>query len=74
VVATSASGGITATEVVPAGGSAHASDITPTPDARGDTGGVSSSNPPPALEETKVVLGRRLQSGAEPKAAPAPLP
>jgi hypothetical protein len=35
---------------------------------------VSSSNPPPAPEETEVVLGRRLQSGAEPKAAPAPLP
>jgi hypothetical protein len=39
-----------------------------------DAGGASSSNPPPTLEETNVIFGRRLRSGAEPKAAPVPLP
>jgi hypothetical protein len=46
----------------------------PTPDVGGDTGGASSSNPLPALEEMEVVFGRRLQSGAEEEAAPIPLP
>jgi hypothetical protein len=36
--------------------------------------GASSSNPPPTPEETKVIFGRRLWSGAEPEAAPVPLP
>jgi hypothetical protein len=69
-----ASGGVAATEEVPAGGSAPASDIAPTLDAGGDTGGASRSNPLPTPEETKVVFGRRLRSGAEPEAAPVPLP
>jgi hypothetical protein len=56
------------TEEVPAGGS------VPTPDTGGDTGGMSSSNPPPAREEMEVVFGRRLRSGAEEEAAPVPLP
>jgi hypothetical protein len=34
--------------------------FVPTPDTRGDAGGVSSSNPPPAPEEMEVVFGRRL--------------
>jgi hypothetical protein len=49
-------------------------DIAPTPDVVGDTGGMSSSNPPPAPEEMEVVFGRRLRSGAEEEAAPIPLP
>jgi hypothetical protein len=55
-------------EEVPAGGSA------PTPDSGGDTGGVSSSNPPLAPEEMDVVFGRQLWSGAEQEATPIPLP
>jgi hypothetical protein len=55
-------------EEVPAGGS------VPTPDTGGDTGGVSSSNPPPAPEEMEVVFGWRLRSGVEQEAAPVPLP
>jgi hypothetical protein len=46
----------------------------PTPAVEGDTGGASSSIPPPTLEETEVVFGRRLGSGAELEAAPVPLP
>jgi hypothetical protein len=53
---------------VPAGG------FVPTPDTGGDTGGASSSNPPPALEEMEVVFGRRLRSGAEQEAASVPVP
>jgi hypothetical protein len=63
-----ASSGVAAVEKVPAGGSA------PTPNTRGDTGGVSSSIPPPSPEEMEVVFGRRLRSGAEREAAPVPLP
>jgi hypothetical protein len=37
-------------------------------------GGVASSNPPPTPEETEVIFGRWLRSGAEPEAAPIPLP
>jgi hypothetical protein len=44
---------------------------TPTPTIEGD---ASSSIPPPTPEETEVVFGRWLRSGAEPEAAPAPLP
>jgi hypothetical protein len=33
------------------------SDIAPTPDTRGDTGGASSSNLPPTPEEMEVVFG-----------------
>jgi hypothetical protein len=40
----------------------------PTPAIEGDTGGAST------LEKTGVVFGRRLRSGAEPEAAPVPLP
>jgi hypothetical protein len=39
-----------------------------------DAGGASSSIPPPTLEETEVIFGRRLQSGAELEAASIPLP
>jgi hypothetical protein len=39
-----------------------------------DVGGASSSNPPPTLEETEVIFGRRLRSGAELEEAPVPLP
>jgi hypothetical protein len=47
-------------EEAPVGGSTPASDIAPTPDVGGDTGGASSSNPVPAPEEMEVVFGRRL--------------
>jgi hypothetical protein len=46
----------------------------PTSAIEGDAGSMSSSIPPPTLEETEVVFGRRLQSGAEPDVAPIPLP
>jgi hypothetical protein len=46
----------------------------PTPAIEGDAGGTSSSILPPTPEETEVVFGRRLRSGAEPEAAPVPLP
>jgi hypothetical protein len=46
----------------------------PTPAIEGDAGGASSSIPPPTLEEMKVVFGWWLWSGAEPEAAPVPLP
>jgi hypothetical protein len=39
-----------------------------------DAGGASSSIPPPTPEETEVIFGRRLRSGAEPEAALVPLP
>jgi hypothetical protein len=55
-------------EEAPVGGS------TPPPDAGGDVGGTSSSNPLPAPEEMEVVFGRRIRSGAEQEAAPVPLP
>jgi hypothetical protein len=40
----------------------------------GDTGGASSSIPPPTLEEPEVILGWRLRSSAEPEVVPTPLP
>jgi hypothetical protein len=40
----------------------------------GDAGDASSSISPPTLEETEVVFGWRLRSGAELEAAPVPLP
>jgi hypothetical protein len=46
----------------------------PTPAIEGEAGGASSSIPLPTLEKTEVVFGRRLRSGAEPEAAPVPLP
>jgi hypothetical protein len=46
----------------------------PTPAIEGDAGGVSSSITPPTPEEMEVVFGRWLRSGAEPEAAPVPLP
>jgi hypothetical protein len=63
-----ASGGVAVAEEVPIGG------FAPTPDTRGDTGGMSNFNPLPAPEEMEVVFGRRLRSGAEQEAAPVPLP
>jgi DNA repair exonuclease SbcCD ATPase subunit len=39
-----------------------------------NAGGASSSNPLPTPEETEVIFRRRLRSGAEPEAAPVPLP
>jgi hypothetical protein len=44
------------------------------PTIEGDAGGTSSSIPLPTLEETEVVFGRRLRSGAEPDVTPIPLP
>jgi hypothetical protein len=35
---------------------------------------ASISIPPPTPEETEVVFGRRLRSGAEPEVALVPLP
>jgi hypothetical protein len=46
----------------------------PTPAIEGDVGGASSSILPPTLEETEVVFGRRLRSGAKPDVVPIPLP
>jgi hypothetical protein len=46
----------------------------PTLASEGEAGGASSSIPLPTLEETEVVFGWRLRSGAEPEAAPVPLP
>jgi hypothetical protein len=46
----------------------------PAPAIEVDAGGTSSSVPPPTPEETEVIFGRRLRSGAEPEAAPVPLP
>jgi ribonucrease Y len=40
----------------------------------GDVRGASSSIPPRTPEQTEVIFGRRLRSGAEPEAAPVPLP
>jgi chromosome segregation ATPase len=39
-----------------------------------DTGGASSSIPPPTPKEPEVILGRQLWSSAEPEAASTPLP
>jgi hypothetical protein len=55
-------------------GSGGGGPNAPTPAIEGDAGGASSSIPPPTLEETEVVFGRRLRSDAEPEAAPVPLP
>jgi hypothetical protein len=46
----------------------------PVPAIEVDAGGASSSIPSPTPEKTEVVLGRRLWFGAEPEAAPVPLP
>jgi hypothetical protein len=56
--------------------SAEAEEVptAPSPAIEGDAGGASSSIPPPTPEETKVVFGRRLRSGAEPEATLVPLP
>jgi hypothetical protein len=48
--------------------------VAPVPATRGDAGGTSNSVLPPTPEEPKVVLGQWLRSGAEPEAAPVPLP
>jgi hypothetical protein len=47
---------------------------TPAPTIEVDAGGTSSSIPPPTPEETEVIFGRRLRSGAVLEAAPVPLP
>jgi hypothetical protein len=39
-----------------------------------DAGGAPSSIPPSIPEELEVILGRQLQTGAGPEAAPTPLP
>jgi hypothetical protein len=39
-----------------------------------DTGGAFSSILPPTPEGTEMIFGRQLRSGAEPEAAPVPLP
>jgi hypothetical protein len=46
----------------------------PRPRHRGRRGGASSSIPSPTPEETEVVFGRRLRSGAELDVALVPLP
>jgi DNA repair exonuclease SbcCD ATPase subunit len=46
----------------------------PAPAIEVDARSASSSNPPPTPEETEVIFGRRLRSGAEPEAVPIPLP
>jgi hypothetical protein len=46
----------------------------PAPAIEVDAGGASNSIPPPTLEETEVVFGRRLRYSAKPEAAPVPLP
>jgi hypothetical protein len=46
----------------------------PAPTIEVDVGGASSSISPPTLEETEVIFGQRLRSGAKPEAAPVPLP
>jgi chromosome segregation ATPase len=53
---------------------AEEAPTAPAPAIEADAGGASCSIPPPTLEETEVVFGRRLRSGAEPEAAPVPLP
>jgi hypothetical protein len=52
---------------------AEEAPVAPVTTIEVDTGGASSSNPPPTLEETEVIFGRRLRSGAEPETAPIPL-
>jgi hypothetical protein len=53
---------------------AEEAPAAPAPTIEVDAGGASSSIPPPTPEETEVIFGRRLRSGAEPEAAPVPLP
>jgi hypothetical protein len=59
-----ASGDVTTTEEVP---------TAPTPAIEDDVGGAPSSILSPTPEETEVVFGRRLRSGAKPELAPVPL-
>jgi hypothetical protein len=53
---------------------AEEAPTAPAPAIEVDAGGASSSIPPPTLEETEVIFGRRLRSDAEPEVAPIPLP
>jgi hypothetical protein len=53
---------------------AEGATTTPAPAIEVVAGGASISIPPPTLEKTKVIFGWRLRSGAEPEAAPVPLP
>jgi DNA repair exonuclease SbcCD ATPase subunit len=53
---------------------AEEAPATPAPAIEVDAGGASSSNLSPTPEETEVIFGWRLRSGAEPEAAPIPLP
>jgi hypothetical protein len=53
---------------------AREAPTTLAPATEGDAGGVFSSISPLTLEETGVVFGRQLRSGAEPEVAPVPLP
>jgi hypothetical protein len=64
------------TTVMPSSTPSVAVEEAPTtlgPAIEGDAGGASSSIPPPTPEETDVIFGRQLRSGAEPEAAPVPL-
>jgi DNA repair exonuclease SbcCD ATPase subunit len=66
-------------EEVPSTLTGIAASTTATPSnapsaAVGDAEGASSSIPPPTPEETEVVFGRRLRSGAEPEVATVSLP
>jgi chromosome segregation ATPase len=53
---------------------AEEAPTAPAPAIEVDAEGVSSSIPPPTPEETEVIFGRWLRSGAEPEVAPVPLP
>jgi hypothetical protein len=53
---------------------AEEAPAAPAPAIEVDAGGASSSVLPPTPEETEVIFGRRFRSGAEPEAAPIPLP
>jgi hypothetical protein len=53
---------------------AEEAPTAPAPAIKVDARGASGSIPPPTPEETEVVFGRRLRSGAEPNIAPIPLP
>jgi hypothetical protein len=53
---------------------AEEAPTVPAPAIEVDVGGTSSSIPLPTMEETKVIFGRRLRSGAEPEATLIPLP
>jgi hypothetical protein len=78
--ATPASGGVTVTEEVPAGGSVPTSDIAPALDTRGDTGGAFSSDPHLYRRKWRWCSGddsgwaprKKLRQSPSPACGPAP--